>query len=687
MSTDELALRRARALGLGGGGGPQRFAFPHAPPAAELRRYQTAWIERAVSLLEVHAARAGADMGPPEEVAARLRRHAAALASLRATMRPPLDRYCDRMGVDACDRDALALVAAPHLDPAARDLVVRLRGAARSHVDVGFVAAILGDSRGDALALARRLGRDGVLAQSGLVAYSSRRNGPQVFELDRDMTPTARLLGLLDGEIRLNTDVADGALLLPTGARDADGVLPGGAEHPDLALAALVCGADAGARSPCVLVTGPRGVGKHGVASALAALAGQAFVLRVDHAVLPRAPAELGARLHELSREAAQVGALLVVAHVRCDAASADALRLALRGARVPVVLTADACDGDLLQGVAAVRIGVSRPDASLRAAAWRVELARAKVTVPELDVRRLAADVPVARPAIATALALARPAPGLATIERCARAQSWSQLGRYAERSRTLARLTDLVLPDDGADQVAEIISAYRNRPLAQARWGGHLTLGTGFIVLLNGPPGTGKSLTAAVIAAELGLPLFRIDVSRIFDRYVGETEKNLVRLFEEAAADRAALLFDEADSLFSRRVDVKDASDRHANTQVNVLLERIERHEGLVLLTTNLKGAIDEALLRRITYKLELRRPDAREREALWRTHVPEAARATDVDFRALAAEFRASGADIRNAVTRALLAAGDAPVTHELLRRSAQGELEAAGGVVCR
>jgi SpoVK/Ycf46/Vps4 family AAA+-type ATPase len=307
-------------------------------------------------------------------------------------------------------------------------------------------------------------------------------------------------------------------------------------------------------------------------------------------------------------------------------------------------------------------------------------------VPARDADVLRLAAEIPVARPAIAAAVALAADAPTLERLAECARAQVHSQLARYAEPSRARSRLADLVLDSDGREQIAEIIEAYRNRAAVRAVRGG-LGLGRSFIVLLNGPPGTGKSLSAGIIAAEIGLPLYRIDVSRIFDRYVGETEKNLVRLFEEAAADRAALLFDEADSLFSRRVDVKDAGDRHANNQVNVLLECIERHEGLVLLTTNLKSGMDQALLRRITYKLEFVRPDAAEREALWRAHLPDDACAGDVDLGALAREFRSSGAEIRNAVTRAALASGASPIAHALLRRSILREIEAAGGVVVR
>jgi SpoVK/Ycf46/Vps4 family AAA+-type ATPase len=209
------------------------------------------------------------------------------------------------------------------------------------------------------------------------------------------------------------------------------------------------------------------------------------------------------------------------------------------------------------------------------------------------------------------------------------------------------------------------------------------------GIAALFNGPPGTGKTMTASAMAHDLGLPMYKIDVSSIVDRYVGETEKNLARIFEEAESERGLLLFDEADSLFTKRVEVSDSHDRYANMQVNMLLNLIDEYSGFVILTTNLKASIDTAFLRRMSFKVTFELPDTPEREALWRMHIPESTPLTrDVNLARLADHYRATGGEIRNAVYRALLMAPPgSPLDAARLSRAMALELEASGNVVKR
>ncbi|MDQ3295428.1 MAG: ATP-binding protein [Myxococcota bacterium] len=192
---------------------------------------------------------------------------------------------------------------------------------------------------------------------------------------------------------------------------------------------------------------------------------------------------------------------------------------------------------------------------------------------------------------------------------------------------------------------------------------------------------------MIAGLIARELGLELYQVDLSRIVSKYIGETEKQLAALFEAAETGHAILLFDEADSLFGKRTEVKSSNDRYANLEVNYLLQRMEAFSGISLLTTNHESAIDPAFQRRLAFHIRVPMPDECYRAQLWSTLIPARAdRAGDVDFRALAAQFVMSGGYIKNAVVRGafLAAAANEVITHEHLWRAARAEYESIGKV---
>jgi len=220
-----------------------------------------------------------------------------------------------------------------------------------------------------------------------------------------------------------------------------------------------------------------------------------------------------------------------------------------------------------------------------------------------------------------------------------------------------------DLVLPADRVQLLNEFLLWIRERDTVVGHWGGQRVGGP--VALFAGPSGTGKTLAASVIAGVLGWPLFRIDLGRLVSKYVGETEENLNRLFEAAHARPMVLQFDEADALFAKRGEVKEARDRYANMEVSHLLTRIEAHDGPCILTTNLRRQLDAAFLRRIHIVVEFPRPDAAGRAALWqRLLPPRAPRAGEVDVEQLAAAAALTGGQIRNAALHAAyLAAGDA------------------------
>jgi SpoVK/Ycf46/Vps4 family AAA+-type ATPase len=264
------------------------------------------------------------------------------------------------------------------------------------------------------------------------------------------------------------------------------------------------------------------------------------------------------------------------------------------------------------------------------------------------------------------------------------------TSLGGLGQRRDTSQRWDDLVLGDDTLAAVREMIARYEHRRRVYETWGFGRKLGNGLglSALFHGPPGTGKSMVAHLVARELGLDLYHVDLSRIVSKWVGETEKNLAALFAASEAGHALLLFDEADSLFAKRTAVKSSNDRYANLEVNYLLQRMEAFAGITVLTTNHDTAIDDAFRRRLSFRVEFPAPERDERERLWSTLLPaEAEVSPDLDFATLADSFDLTGGFIRNAVVRAafLAADEDGPIAMRHLERAAALELESAGRVV--
>lgn len=251
------------------------------------------------------------------------------------------------------------------------------------------------------------------------------------------------------------------------------------------------------------------------------------------------------------------------------------------------------------------------------------------------------------------------------------ARAQSDQNLGKLATRVRAAHTWKDLVLPANTLKQIREISAAIRFRHQVYSSWGfdQRLVSGKGLKVLFSGAAGTGKTMTAGIIARDLGLDLYKIDLSGIVSKFIGETEKNLDRIFRASQSGNAILFFDEADALFGKRSEVKDAHDRYANIEVAYLLQKMDDHDGVVILATNLSKNLDEAFSRRMHYAVEFPLPNAAHREQLWRgMFPPQAPVADDVDFKFLSEQFALPGGDIRNVVlSAAFLAAQDGTAIH--------------------
>ena len=274
--------------------------------------------------------------------------------------------------------------------------------------------------------------------------------------------------------------------------------------------------------------------------------------------------------------------------------------------------------------------------------------------------------------------------------LEAASRDQSQNRLGTLARKLIPRYRWEDIVLPRPQMSMLRMISATVRQRPTVYGDWGfdRKLSLGKGLIALFSGPSGTGKTMSAEIIANDLGLDLYKINLSAVVSKYIGETEKNLEHIFSEAQDSDAILFFDEADALFGKRSEVKDAHDRYANIETAYLLQRTEEYNGLVILASNIKKNMDEAFIRRIHFLLEFPFPEETERLEIWRRTFPaQAPRAQDIDLPFLARKLKIAGGNIRNIIlTAAFIAAEEQePICMRHLVRGASYEYQKMGKMI--
>jgi len=282
---------------------------------------------------------------------------------------------------------------------------------------------------------------------------------------------------------------------------------------------------------------------------------------------------------------------------------------------------------------------------------------------------------------AMARNLALWRdPEQGLVTnqdLHSACRQQSRHKLNTLARKIDPKYRWEDIILPRDQMEQLREICYHVKHHYTVYDDWGFNhkLSLGKGLNVLFAGPSGTGKTMAAEIIAHELGLDLYKIDLSAVVSKYIGETEKNLDRIFYEGQTSNAILFFDEADALFGKRSEVRDSHDRYANVEIAYLLQKMDEYDGIVILATNLRKNMDDAFARRMHFSIEFPVPDASDRYRIWKgIFPPEAPLSNDADINFMALQFKITGGNIKNiALGAAFLAAEDGGCirTEDLIR----------------
>jgi MoxR-like ATPase len=565
-------------------------------------------------------------------------------------------RLASAFGLRGIDVDVALAVLAAHIDHEFGLLLHTVAG--RS--ELGLLAALLPRLE-DRLACFDAVGNEAPVVQARLVRRT---------ELDGVgvLTPTRRFRTAVFGQHLLSS--------LPAFA-ERIGSSP--AAMPWVMPPAGLMSAMQGETSAMCVVSGGPGCGKTGWACQAAhSLTGAA--LRIDVARAARSDSSVVVEIRELIEDAALVGWPVVLDNTGALLKAESRLSLLLEEildsslAKLFVVLGDGETLDERVESRALAHVRVQPPPASVRRELWAA-------VRPSVDIPTTLADDLVLTPRQirnAVAMVNAGADPVLAAFEQLPRSQN------LALPDRAIAKLDALILPADVRDEIIELIDAIKARGAVAEHFAS--SRGRAITALFNGDSGTGKTFSCEVIAAEVGLPLMRVNVASLVDKYIGETEKNLVRVFEQAQAQGGILFFDEADALFGNRTDVSRAQDRYANLETNLLLQLMEQFTGVVLLTTNLKQNIDQAFMRRIMFKVYFDPPEAPERARLWRSVLPPDRFEPGVDFARLARSFELSGGSIKAAALRAAyraMAAGRR-VSIEDLVDCAQLEVQGMGRV---
>jgi AAA+ superfamily predicted ATPase len=626
-----------------------------------------------------------------------------------------LETLAERFGLGRVDLDLLLLALLPDVDPEAERLLDRLDPSGRGRLTLGVALDLVAPSFEARLAAGGRLGPRAPLVHHQLLRVAADPSGHRASALGRALEVDERVAAHLRGDDAPDARLGDHVRLIVPRARLDDLILPEGLKR---GLARLVSGPrDAAAPAgvpglrgggepgPIIYLQGPAGTGKRALAEALCREAG-APLLAVDVAALAVADerafdAAVKLALREARLEGAAVHWVGAGALLEAGAPAVQAALVAALAAHEGLVFLSGPAPWEpagALGGRAFVRAELPRPSTAEQVTLWTRALGDG--VDPAVDLAALAGAFRLTGGQIDDAAWGARAnarmrggAEGRVNaddLRAACRRRHGRKLAALARRVVPRGGWDDLVLPADRKATLREIALQLRHRGRVLGEWGfgPKLGAGTALSALFSGPPGTGKTMAASIIAAELGVDLYQVDLSQVVSKYIGETEKHLAELFADAEAASAALFFDEADALFGKRTEVKDAHDRHANLETSYLLQRVEAYEGVVILASNLVRNIDEAFVRRLAFVVEFPAPGAAERQSIWQGLFPAGAPLEpDLDFDFLAERVELSGGYLRNiALAAAFLAADEgAPVAMKHVLHAARREYQKMGKVL--
>jgi ATP-dependent 26S proteasome regulatory subunit len=593
-----------------------------------------------------------------------------------------LPHLCDLFGLSSFERDAVMICLAPELRRKYDRLYAYLQDdITRKRPSVDLVLDLLCDSEAKRWNGRRFFADSATLLRSGLLqkvddpASPSGSSGLSQF-LKLDDRICEFLLDNNQMDARLAGDVQ---ILQPTRRTDSPTI-----EHSIVAGASMFVERQLSSDNPdrrklILHVHGPRGVGKRELALHIAGRLNCAL-LNVD-AELLLARGENAERFLRIAfREALLQRAAIFVEHA--DALSQESAKTLFKCFLLAIsefgwlVFLSSVGPWNQHQEFANCvfhSIQLPAPDALTQEAAWMAAL-DGEIAEAEIWSKQLASQFRLTPGQIRAAAELAKnrrymnKEKGAIVFEEltaACRQQSSQKLSELAVKIVPHCDWNDLVLPSEKITHLREISIQFRNRHKVFETWGfgKKLGRGKGLSVLFAGPSGTGKTMAAGVLARDLGLDLYKVDLANVVSKYIGETEKNLSRIFAEAEASNVILLFDEADALFGKRTEVSDAHDRYANIETSYLLQKMEAYEGVVIMATNLRENIDEAFTRRIQFIVEFPFPDEANSLRIWKGHFPQSAPVSpELDFTHFAKELRLAGGNIKNIVLNAAFLAAE-------------------------
>jgi hypothetical protein len=611
-----------------------------------------------------------------------------------------LEHLGTAFGLDPFERDVLLLCLVPALDLRYERLYAYLQDHVnRKRPTVNLVLALLAEPGLQPLLLLSHFAADAPLFKYEILERVTDSGAARPLWLSQTLYPDETIVAWLLGKYQPHAALGSHAALRWPQPNQTDQLLA--AEiWPHLERAA--------AQQPLIAFYGPDQASQQAAARLLAAQL-QRPLLTVDLAAVTVGGVPVSRALRLALRDARLTGAIPYL--TGWDAGLAD-------GAPPPDLLAQVCAHPGLVLLAGPTRwqprgmdpererslfwVETSRPSYAQRRTLWQHCLDQA-ASIPDgageqpMDITTLAGQFLLTagqiRDAVASARSLAAQQGRLLhndDLLAAARAHSSPRLAGLARHIVPHYTWSDLVLPQDQRAMLREIVAAIRGRARVLEEWGlgRKLAASRGVTILFSGQPGTGKTMAAEVIAAELGLDLYKIDLSSVVSKYIGETEKNLERIFNEAESSNAILFFDEADALFGKRSEVHDAHDRYANIEISYLLQRMEAYDGVTILATNLGANLDEAFTRRLQFAVDFPFPDEADRLRIWQTLFPAGVPThSELDLALLARRFELAGGNIRNIlVSAAYLAAADGgSMTMEHLLHGTRRELQKMGRLV--
>jgi ATP-dependent 26S proteasome regulatory subunit len=611
---------------------------------------------------------------------------ARAVASAQRGIRLPFSELAREMRLSPVAAQILLLASAPSLrGEIARLYAVLSNDPNRPLVDRFLIEQIVGEQSSLRDQIARELAPDARLVRHGLLLMGGSSSGSL-------FAPIAVPDALLDRLRGLPIPRTDDVSTVRVADRSLEQIYIVSSVKREL-VAHLA--QPRPAQDPLRLVIrGRRGAGRHSVMSALAARVGRE-VIAIDTQRMPRMPREMVAALRIALFRANVHGLVPMLSGLEAieptDNDLREMVRQVLRTHPGPIIVRTSP-ESMLPMDAGFLTVTLPPLSESQRADVWgglcgemglvaNYDQLASRYRIGPGVIQRVASNV-ASRRAVADDTV-----DQTAALDDQVRQYVATRLDHVASRISRLAQWEDVALPEEMLDSLREFIGRARHRRIVYEKWGYESKMNTarGLTALFYGPPGTGKTMVAGTIATELGLDLYRVDLARVVSKWLGETEKNLAEVFDAAEDGQVLILFDEADSLFAKRTDVKTSNDRYANLEVNYLLQRLDSFEGVAILTSNLDGAIDPAFKRRLSLRLQFPFPDEEMRVRLWAAHVTsQIPTEGQFDFADLARRFPMSGGYIRNAAIRAaFLAAHEGQaLSQDYLLRAIQLEYREMG-----